>query len=65
MVSSGLWLTLVITCVIFGYAGNFFAKKTGRDPLRWTILGIGLNVLILALIVAVGNRSEKEREYDS
>jgi hypothetical protein len=56
---ASLWLTLVITCIIFGYAGNVFAKKTGRDPVRWTILGVALNVLILGVIFIVGEHSKK------
>jgi peptidoglycan biosynthesis protein MviN/MurJ (putative lipid II flippase) len=60
---SQLWLTLVLTCVIFGYAGNFYAKKTGRDPLRWTILGVLLNVLILAAMVIAGGQSAKAGQY--
>ncbi len=58
-----LWLTLVLTSVVFGYAGNFYAKKTGRDPVRWTILGVVLNVLVLAVMLIVGNRSAKAREF--
>ena len=58
-----LWLTLIVTCIIFGYAGNFFAKKTGRNPLHWTILGAALNVVVLGLMVIVGGRSRKVREY--
>ena len=58
-----LWLTLVITCIIFGYAGNFYAKKTGRDPVRWTALGVFLNVFILGLMIVMGGRSQKVRQY--
>lgn len=58
-----LWLTLVFTCIVFGYAGYLFATKTGRDPVRWTILGALFNVLILGVFVVVGGRSQKAKQY--
>ncbi len=58
-----LWLVFVITCIVFGYAGNFYAKKTGRGPVRWAIFGVLLNVLILAAIVFVDGRSQKAKQY--
>jgi hypothetical protein len=58
-----LWLTLVITCVIFGYAGNFYAKKTGRSPFWWILGGVVLNILILGVMLVVGGRSPKAKQF--
>ena len=57
-----LWLSIVLTCVIFGYAGNFFAKKTGRNTVLWTFLGVLFNILILAAMIFVGDRSQKAKQ---
>jgi hypothetical protein len=58
-----LWLTLVITGVMAGYAGRIFAQKTGRDPIRWTVLGVALNIFALIFMLALGRRSQKVRDY--
>ena len=60
---SDLWLVLVLACVIFGYAGNFFAKKTGRNTVLWTLLGVLISILILAAMIFVGGRSQKAKQY--
>lgn len=57
-----LWLTLVITGVLAGFAGRIFAQKTGRDPLRWTVVGVLLNVFVLMVMLAAGRHS-KVRDY--
>ena len=58
-----LWLTLVITGVMAGYAGRIFAQKTGRDPVRWTIIGAALNIFVLIFMLALGRRSQKVRDF--
>ena len=58
-----LWLTLVVTCLVFGYAGNLYAKKTGRDPVRWTVAGVLLNGAILAVMLVAGGRTQRVRQY--
>jgi uncharacterized membrane protein YfcA len=58
-----LWLTLVITGVLAGYAGRTFAHKTGRDPLHWTVAGILLNVFVLMVMLAASRHSQKARDY--
>ena len=45
-----LWLPYVVTSVIFGLVGYVFAKKTGRNPVLWVVLGVILNVFALGLI---------------
>jgi len=59
-----LWLTLIITCIVFGYAGYLFAKKTGRNTMQWALLGAGLNIVILAVILTTENRSKKVRRFN-
>jgi len=58
-----LWLTLVITGVLAGYAGRIFAERTGRDPVRWTVAGVLLNVFVLMVMLATGRHSQKVRDY--
>jgi hypothetical protein len=58
-----LWLTLVATCLVFGYAGNLYPKKTGRDPVRWTVAGVLLNGAILAAMLVAGGRTQRARQY--
>jgi uncharacterized membrane protein YfcA len=58
-----LWLTLVVTGVLAGYAGRIFAQRTGRDPVRWTVAGVLLNVFVLMVMLATGRHSQKTRDY--
>lgn len=57
-----LWLTLVTTGALAGVAGRIYAQTTGRDPLRWTIVGVLLNVFVLMVMLAAG-RQPKVRDY--
>lgn len=45
-----LWLVIVVTSAVCGVAGYAFAKKTGRNAMLWSFLGVFLNVIILALL---------------
>jgi len=45
-----LWLALVVTSAICGLIGYVFAKKTNRNPVVWMVVGIVLNVLVLAVL---------------
>ena len=58
-----VWLTLVITSLVFGGAGYLYAKKSGRDPVRWVALGVVLNARVLLAMIVVGGRSQKTRQF--
>jgi hypothetical protein len=58
---NSLWLVIVVTSAIFGIAGYVYAKKTGRNPTLWLLLGVILNVLVVAFLSLRGtNRSIKK-----
>jgi hypothetical protein len=44
-----LWLGMVISTAICGFIGYAFARKTGRNPVFWTVLGGVLNLFGLVL----------------
>jgi drug/metabolite transporter (DMT)-like permease len=50
-----MWLALVLTSVVFGAAGYVFAKKTGRNPALWTVMGLLLNVVVVIFLAAKSN----------
>ena len=54
-----LWLIIVVTSAVFGIAGYIFAKKTGRDPRVWVVLGVFLNFVVLALLSIKSERPVK------
>ena len=58
-----LWLSVVLTSVLFGTAGAVFARQAGRNPIRWAILGAALNVGILVLMFIFGRRAQKAGGY--
>jgi drug/metabolite transporter (DMT)-like permease len=51
-----LWLALVVTSAICGALGYAFAKKTGRNPAVWIVLGIVCNVFVLVFLPRVKRR---------
>jgi len=54
-------LVIVATSAIFGIAGYVYAKKTGRNPTLWLVLGVVLNILVVAFLsLRGGNRSIKK-----
>jgi hypothetical protein len=55
-----LWLVLVVTSAICGVAGYVYAKKTGRDPLVWTLVGIVLNIFVVAVLVGREKRINRK-----
>jgi hypothetical protein len=60
-VDDSLWLVIVATSAIFGIAGYVYAKKTGRNPTLWLVLGVVLNILVVAFLsLRGGNRSIKK-----
>jgi xanthine/uracil permease len=54
-----LWLVLVVTSAICGIAGYVYAKKTGRNPELWAILGVVLNVIAVAILASKETQKEK------
>jgi VIT1/CCC1 family predicted Fe2+/Mn2+ transporter len=50
-----LWLSLIVTSVACGYLGRAYAIRSGRDPFRWAILGVALNIGVLAAMIVIGS----------
>jgi uncharacterized membrane protein YfcA len=45
-----LLLFILITSALCGKIGYLYARRTGRNHLRWAAIGIVLNIFALALI---------------
>ncbi|MDR3548177.1 MAG: hypothetical protein P4M11_07945 [Candidatus Pacebacteria bacterium] len=57
-----LWLVLVSSSFIFGSLGHDYAKRHGLNVYWWTIGGILLNVVGLALFFIIG-KSARAKAY--
>jgi hypothetical protein len=44
------WILVALLSLLVGGAGYFFAKRTGRNPVLWSVLGVMLNVFGMILI---------------
>lgn len=45
-----IWYVIVVTSAICGLIAYTYAKHVGRNPHRWAILGVALNLFALAWI---------------
>jgi hypothetical protein len=45
-----LLLFILFTSALCGKIGYLYARRTGRNHLRWAAIGIVLNIFVLALI---------------
>lgn len=43
-------LVVIISWLLFGGASSYFAKKRGRDPFAWFLIGMFLGILGLLLL---------------
>lgn len=50
------YLIIAVTSVLIGLICAAIAKRNGKDPTTWFIIGALLNVLALAIFVAVGRK---------
>jgi hypothetical protein len=48
------------TSVIVGWVCAAIAYRTGRDPIRWFLIGAALNIAALAVITLVQNRKARK-----
>jgi hypothetical protein len=45
-----IWTIAALLSLLAGGAGYLFAKRTGRNPLLWSALGVALNIFGVILI---------------
>ncbi len=45
-----MWTIAALLSLLAGGAGYLFAKRTGRNPVLWSVLGVALNIFGVVLI---------------
>jgi len=50
MIMGDFWFVLVVTSAICGLIGHAYAKRTGRNPRLWTVLGVVFNLFGMAYV---------------
>lgn len=47
---------IVVTAILIGFVCATIAKQKGKDPVKWFVIGVVLNVLALAIIHFYGRK---------
>jgi len=58
-----VWIVTALLSLMAGSAGYFFAKRTGRNPVLWGVLGVVLNIFGMVLISFAFARRRNPTRY--
>lgn len=53
------WTFYVVSSALCGFVAAFIAKLKGRPPMPWFVIGLVLNIAVLAVIFAVERRRKQ------
>jgi hypothetical protein len=53
-----IYTITILTCIIIGGASVVIAKRKGKEPMKWFLIGSLLNMLVLVTIIFVDKKKK-------